>query len=105
MFITEIFLSFVGMIEYWSPIDYHLSNDERHFSSKMETDLFTLMRAKAMAWSIAVAPDGSRFAIYSSDQKIRVFRFLEGKLSRAYDESLACAQDLQRSGGGERIKN
>lgn len=89
------------MIEYWSPIDHHLSNDERHFRSKMDTDLFGLMRAKAAAWSIAVSSDGSKFAIYSSDQKIRLFKFLEGKLSRAYDESLGCAQDLQRSGGGE----
>lgn len=88
-----------GMIEYWSPRDYQLSNDERHFTSKLDTDLFALMKSKANAWSIAVSPDGSRFAVYSSDHKVRLFRFLDGKLSRTYDESLTCAQDLQRTGG------
>ena len=88
------------MIEYWSPMDYQLSKDDRHFSSKLSTDLFTLMKAKTAAWSLAISSDGSKFAVYCSDHKIRVFKFLEGKLSRAYDESLACAQDLQRTGGG-----
>ncbi len=89
------------MIEYWSPDDYQLSKDERHFASMMDTDLFALARGKSTAWTLAVAPDGSRFALFCSDQKIRVFKFLEGKLSRTYDETLASAQDLQRSGGGE----
>lgn len=33
--------------------------------------------------------------------KVRVFRFSTGKLSRTYDESLAAANELQRSGSGE----
>ena len=90
-----------GMIEYWSPSTYQLSKDERHFSSKLDTDLFVLLKTRAQAGSIAVAPDGSRFAVYSSDSKVRIFKFLEGKLARAYDESLTCAQDLQQSGGGQ----
>lgn len=32
--------------------------------------------------------------------KVRVFRFSTGKLSRTYDESLAAANELQRSGSG-----
>lgn len=32
---------------------------------------------------------------------MRVFRFATGKLSRTYDESLAAANELQRSGSGE----
>lgn len=90
-----------GMIEYWSPQDFQLSTDERHFTSKLDTDLFALMKAKAEPWSLAISPDCLRFAISSSDEKIRIFKFLEGKLSKTYDESLACAQDMQRTGGGE----
>jgi hypothetical protein len=33
-------------------------------------------------------------------RKVRVFRFATGKLSRAYDESLAAANELQRSESG-----
>lgn len=90
-----------GHIEYWSSVTYQLSNDERHFVSKLDTDLFAVARAKASIWSLALTLDGSRFATYSSDHKVRVFKFLEGKISKVYDESLASAQDLQRTGGGE----
>ena len=90
-----------GAIEYWSPEDYQLSKDERHFVSKMDTDLYALLKAKTAATALAIAPDGSRFATLARDHKVRVFRFLDGKLSRTYDESMQSAQDLQRAGGGE----
>lgn len=40
------------------------------------------------------------FSIVFCCSKVRVFRFATGKLSRAYDESLAAANELQRSGPG-----
>jgi len=89
------------MIEYWSPKDYQLSKDERHFASKMATDLYTFMKAKAHVFALAISNDGNKFATFSSDDKVRVFRFLDGKLSRAYDEALQSVQDLQRAGSGE----
>jgi peptidylprolyl isomerase domain and WD repeat-containing protein 1 len=87
-----------GIIEYWSSKDFELSKHKGHFASKMETDLFALARAKTTAAALAISPDGSKFATYSKDSKIRVFRSSDGKLSRTYDESLGCARDMQRSG-------
>lgn len=91
----------VGIIEYWSPTTFQLSKDGRHFQSKLETDLFALARATAHALSLDISSDGSRFVIYSSDHKVRVFKFLTGKQMRVYDESLQAAQDLMRSGRGK----
>jgi len=87
-------------MEYWSPRDFQLSVDDKHFAFKMDTDLYILMKAKARAYSINMSRDGTKFVVCSSDQKIRIFRFLDGKLSRAYDESPQSTQDLQRAGGG-----
>ena len=87
-----------GMIEYWNPDTYSLSHSEEHFESKLETDLFLLAKEKTVPQSVAISKDGSKFAIRSDDGKIRVFKFREGRLSRSYDESLQCAESLQRSG-------
>lgn len=92
-----------GIIEYWSTEDYALSKDERHFASKMDTDLFALLKAKTTCRSLAISPDGEKFACYCDDQKVRVFRFLDGKLSRVFDESIETAHALQREGGGRSI--
>eukprot|EP00951_Prasinocladus_malaysianus_P038912 scaffold430902_cov22-Prasinocladus_malaysianus.AAC.1 len=48
------------------------------------------MAEKICPWDTLrqVSKDGSKFASFCSDKKVRVFRFLTGKLYRAYDESL-----------------
>lgn len=86
-----------GMIEYWSADSYRQPQDEVQFSFKMDTDLYALAKAKTCAHSIDVSKDGSKFVTFSADSKVRVFHFSTGKLSRSYDESLAAANDLQRS--------
>lgn len=85
-----------GVIEYWSA-DTYRQPEEVQFGFKMDTDLYTLAKAKTVAHSIDVSKDGSKFVTFSADRKVRVFRYATGKLSRTYDESLQAANDLQRS--------
>lgn len=86
-----------GTIEYWSPTTKELLKEFLSFESKMETDLYSLTKAKIYSKSIAIGPDGKKFAILSSDDKIRLFRFLDGKMLKVIDESLNSCQELQCS--------
>lgn len=86
-----------GAIEYWSPSTKELLKDSLEFRSKLETDLYSLTKAKAFSNSLAIIPDGTKFAIFSSDDKIRLFRFVDGKLLKVIDESLESSQELQLS--------
>ncbi|GAX76906.1 hypothetical protein CEUSTIGMA_g4352.t1 [Chlamydomonas eustigma] len=88
-----------GFIEYWSGSSYEAPEAAAiSFSSKLDTDLFDVAKAKAVARSIEVSRDGKQLALFCSDHRVRVYRFQTGKLKRVYDESLEAAQELQRSG-------
>ena len=51
------------------------------FESKLDTDLFDMAKAKTCPISIDVSPkDGKLWAALCTDRKIRIFRFLSGKL-------------------------
>lgn len=91
------------MIEYWSPTSHELIKDGLIFSSKFETDLYCLSKYKAAAKTISCSHDGAKFAVLSSDDKIRIFRYLDGKLVKVIDESISSAQELQKSGSGELV--
>lgn len=93
-----------GVIDFWSPDGYGFPQDEVSFTSKLDTDLYALAKAKVAAHSLEISPDGSRFVVVASDRKIRVFKFASGKLSRVYDESLEAANQLQRGGSGAGCK-
>lgn len=88
-----------GMIEYWSPSTRELVKEEDGlaFGSKFKTDLYALMKAKTQAKCISIAGDGSKFALFCLDDKIRLFRFLDGKLVKVIDESVDSAQAIQQS--------
>ena len=57
-----------GMIEYWSANGYGFPEGDVEFSTKMDTDLYALPKAKAMPQSLEISSDGSQFAIWSSDR-------------------------------------
>jgi peptidylprolyl isomerase domain and WD repeat-containing protein 1 len=57
-----------GMIEYWSATDYSLPQEAISFSYKLDTDLYTLARAKTVARSLEVSQDGSKFSTFSTDR-------------------------------------
>ena len=88
-----------GVIEYWSPSTRELVKEEDGlaFGSKFKTDLYALMKAKTRAKCMTVARDGSKFAVLSADDKIRLFRFLDGKLLKVIDESIDAMQAIQLS--------
>ncbi|KAK0730537.1 hypothetical protein B0H67DRAFT_548470 [Lasiosphaeris hirsuta] len=87
-----------GMIEYWQPSGSYEKPDSV-FQYKSSTDLFEFKKAKSVPTSIALSPDGSRFATISfPDRKIRIFDFASGKLQRTYDESPSVIEEMQQAG-------
>ena len=58
------------------------------FSSKMDTDLYALLRKKTHCLAATATPLGSHFALYSADHKIRIFDFKTGKVVVTFDERL-----------------
>lgn len=87
-----------GVIEYWSPSDYEFPSHAVDFRFKLDTDLYSLAKAKTKALSIEVSTDGEQFSAMGPDRRVRVFRFATGKLRYVIDESLESANDVQRSG-------
>ena len=87
-----------GGLEYWRSDDYSLPSSVS-FRFKVETDLFAHCAAKAMPLSLEISSDGSQFATWGSDRRVRVFRFRTGKLRCTLDESLDAANEAQRCGG------
>ena len=71
-----------GMIEYWSGPkgDYEMPKNVQ-FDSKLDTDLYEFAKSKTYPLSMSVSKDGKHLATLGADRKIRVFRFLKGKLS------------------------
>lgn len=86
-----------GMIEYWcgAKKDYKFPKVVQ-FDSKLDTDLYELVKCKTYPTDIAFSPNGEQFAILSTDRKVRIFKFLTGKLTRVYDESLQQLSELQQ---------
>ena len=61
-----------GMIEYWSAKGYGFPEEDVDFSTKMDTDLYALPKAKALPQSLELSSDGTQFAIWSSDRCILI---------------------------------
>lgn len=47
--------------------------------------------------SITFSPDWKKFAVWSSDRKLRLFRMSTGKLIKVYDESFTTVTELQQT--------
>ena len=88
-----------GVLEVWSADDYGAPRDGAvAFRFKADTDLYAHAKAKTCPASLEVSPDGSQFATFSRDRRVRVFRFATGKLRCVIDESLDAAAETQRAG-------
>ncbi len=87
-----------GVFEYWSGVmeDCAFPAKRVEFSSKLDTDLFDLVKAHATPRAIAFSPDWQRFAVWASDRKMRLFRTSTGKLIKVYDESFTTVTELQQ---------
>ena len=86
-----------GMIEYWSGPDNSYGFPKNvSFQSKLDTDLYEFVKHKTVAANLQFSPDGSLFVAIDLSRKVRVFRFLTGKLHRVFDESLSIFTKLQQ---------
>lgn len=78
-----------GMLEYWTglPSEFKFPKNV-HWEYKTDTDLYEFAKHKTYPTSLAFSPDGRKMATIACDRKVRIFRFLTGKLMRVFDESL-----------------
>ncbi|KAI2809649.1 Peptidylprolyl isomerase domain and WD repeat containing protein 1 [Blomia tropicalis] len=98
-FSTMVSVDQNGMLDYWGThkSEYRFPSNIVHFKSKLDTDLYEMAKIKQRPHDITFSNDGQHFAMICSDRKIRLFRFLTGKLIRVYDESLQQLTALQQS--------
>ena len=84
------------MVEYWGGAknDFKFPSAVK-FESKLDTDLFEFVKTKSIPRALTVSPNGQLFATMGSDKKVRVFKFLTGKLTRVFDESIAHITQMQ----------
>lgn len=84
-----------GMLEYWTslPTEFKFPKNVQ-WQYKTDTDLYEFAKHKAYPTCLAFSPDGKKMATIASDRKVRIFRFLTGKLMRVFDESLTVSSTL-----------
>jgi peptidylprolyl isomerase domain and WD repeat-containing protein 1 len=98
MFDVVISADIGGMVEYWRGLKgYYDFPKNVAFESKIDTDLYEFAKHKTYALSMTVSNDGKFLATFGADKKIRVFRFLLGKLYCVIDESLNHYFNVQQS--------
>lgn len=56
------------------------------YSSKMDTQLYDLVKKKTFGIAIAISPTGTHFCVYGADRKIRLYEHSTGKIVVTYDE-------------------
>jgi peptidylprolyl isomerase domain and WD repeat-containing protein 1 len=87
-----------GLMEVWSPESGAFAADSVSFRFKSDTDLYAHAKARTAPLSLALSADGTQFATFSPDRRVRVFRWASGKLRCVVDESLDAAAETQRAG-------
>ncbi|XP_071799440.1 peptidylprolyl isomerase domain and WD repeat-containing protein 1-like [Asterias amurensis] len=86
-----------GMVEYWTgPKKEYKFPVQVAFKYKTDTDLYEFVKCKTVPMGLAFSPSGKVFAALAKDRKVRVFKFLTGKLTRVFDESLQTFSELQQ---------
>lgn len=79
-----------------------LHNNGLEYSSKLDTDLYSLAKKKTYARSISMS--SQYFVIYSSDHKVRIFNLHTGKVEVRYDERLSVYASKSESFGMDSIE-
>uniref|UniRef100_A0A3B3QYV8 peptidylprolyl isomerase n=2 Tax=Paramormyrops kingsleyae TaxID=1676925 RepID=A0A3B3QYV8_9TELE len=86
-----------GMLEYWTGLPSEFKFPKHvQWEYKTDTDLYEFAKCKTYPTSLAFSPDGKKMATIATDRKVRIFRFLTGKLMRVFDESLTMFTELQQ---------
>ncbi|XP_014776144.1 peptidylprolyl isomerase domain and WD repeat-containing protein 1 [Octopus bimaculoides] len=86
-----------GMVEYWTgpKRDYGFPKNIS-WSYKTDTDLYDFVKYKSVPTHMCFSPNGLLMAAVSTDRKVRIFKFLTGKLSKVFDESLERVTAVQQ---------
>lgn len=89
-----------GFIEYWQPSEpWGLPSLSGMWQYKSQTDLFHFKKTKTIPTSLTFSPSSSHFACLALPSRaVHVFSFLNGKLTRTYDESLTAITEMQQAG-------
>ncbi|OQV23841.1 Peptidylprolyl isomerase domain and WD repeat-containing protein 1 [Hypsibius exemplaris] len=79
-----------GILEYWHGAtgEYQFPEKVVDFEFKTDTDLFEFASSKSTPTGMEFSKDGRLIATIATDRKVRIFRFLTGKLFKVLDESL-----------------
>uniref|UniRef100_A0A8C1KRW6 peptidylprolyl isomerase n=1 Tax=Cyprinus carpio TaxID=7962 RepID=A0A8C1KRW6_CYPCA len=78
-----------GMLEYWTGLPSEFKFPRQvEWQFKTDTDLYEFAKCRTYPTSLAFSQDGKKMATIATDRKVRIFRFLTGKLMRVFDESL-----------------
>ncbi|TNN39414.1 Peptidylprolyl isomerase domain and WD repeat-containing protein 1 [Liparis tanakae] len=86
-----------GMLEYWTGLRNEFKFPRYvQWEYKTDTDLYEFAKNKTYPTSLTFSFDGKKMATIASDRKVRIFRFLTGKLMRVFDESLTMFTELQQ---------
>ncbi|XP_064625093.1 peptidylprolyl isomerase domain and WD repeat-containing protein 1-like [Lineus longissimus] len=86
-----------GMVEYWTGPKYDYKFPKNIlWEYKTDSDLYEFAKCKCQVIDIAFSPNGKQMAVISTDRKIRIFKFLTGKLTKVMDESLQHFTELQQ---------
>ncbi|KAI7792990.1 peptidylprolyl isomerase domain and WD repeat-containing protein 1 [Triplophysa rosa] len=86
-----------GMLEYWTGLPSEFKFPRQvEWEYKTDTDLYEFAKGKTYPSSLAFSHDGKKMATIATDRKVRIFRFLTGKLMRVFDESLTMFTELQQ---------
>lgn len=86
-----------GILEYWmGPKKDYRFPPCVSFEYKTDTDLYEFVKCKTVPTGLSFSPNGKLIATIAKDRKIRIFRFLTGKLSKVLNESLQTFTELQQ---------
>ena len=56
------------------------------YASKMDTQLYDLMRKRTFCSALAVSPSGNHFCVFGNDLKVRIYNHSTGQIVVTYDE-------------------
>ncbi|XP_071507877.1 peptidylprolyl isomerase domain and WD repeat-containing protein 1-like [Diadema antillarum] len=86
-----------GILEYWmGPKKDYIFPPMVNFRYKTDTDLYEFVKCKTVPTCLSISPNGKLIATIAKDRKIRIFRFLTGKLTKVLDESLQTFTELHQ---------
>ncbi|ELU17611.1 hypothetical protein CAPTEDRAFT_160326 [Capitella teleta] len=95
---TVVSMDTSGMLECWTGPRYDYEHPKcLQWEYKTDTDLYEFMKCKTIALDIAFSPDGKIMAAICKDRKVRLFKFLTGKITKVLDDSLHHFSKLQES--------